>query len=214
MSVRYPGDKDGVRRRNTGNKRCKEPVLHLHEQGWAVARQGNTFSFSFRFYSRLFRRQAKFYFIIDTFETITTSSIWLNAGCCLVYPSQRIYNENCNFKEIFLENYFNAYSSAKWTKNGKEMFIALSQKGRPMRGKKTRREHIASHFIPMKCREEERRVDWQSRGLLTRKLCMYFIRIWYMLTDTCKLITIIMLHSAPFPPLLRCAPFCAAIPIQ
>lgn len=70
-----------------------------------------------------------------------------------------IYNENCNFKEVFLENYFNAYSSAKWTKNGKAMFIALSQKGRPMRGRKTRREHIASHFIPMKCKEEERRVD-------------------------------------------------------
>lgn len=76
-----------------------------------------------------------------------------------VCPLQRIYNENCNFKEVFLENYFNAYSSAKWTKNGKEMFIALSQKGRPMRGKKTRREHIASHFIPIKCREEDRRVD-------------------------------------------------------
>ena len=78
------------------------------------------------------------------------------------FPWQDTYNENCNFKEVFLENYFNAYSSAKWTKNGKEMFIALSQKGRPMRGKKTRRKHIASHFIPMKCREEERRVDWQQ----------------------------------------------------
>ncbi|CAL8403998.1 unnamed protein product [Boreogadus saida] len=72
---------------------------------------------------------------------------------------KRNYSENCNFKEVFLENYFNAYSSAKNTRNGKEMFIALSQKGRPLRGKKTRREHIASHFIPMKCREEERRVD-------------------------------------------------------
>ncbi|XP_038558122.1 fibroblast growth factor 7 [Micropterus salmoides] len=72
---------------------------------------------------------------------------------------KRIYNETCNFKEVFLENYFNAYSSVKRTNNGKEMFIALSQKGKPVRGKKTRREHIASHFIPMKCREEERRVD-------------------------------------------------------
>lgn len=70
---------------------------------------------------------------------------------------QRIYNDNCNFKEVFLENYFNAYFSAKWTR--KEMFIALSQKGRPMRGKKTRKEHIASHFIPMYCREADRRVD-------------------------------------------------------
>lgn len=73
--------------------------------------------------------------------------------------TKRIYNDNCNFKEVFLENYFNAYASVKWTKNGKEMFIALSQKGRPMRGKKTRREHVASHFIPMQCREEERRLD-------------------------------------------------------
>uniref|UniRef100_A0A8C7F7E3 Fibroblast growth factor n=1 Tax=Oncorhynchus kisutch TaxID=8019 RepID=A0A8C7F7E3_ONCKI len=69
---------------------------------------------------------------------------------------KKIYNENCNFKEIFLENYFNAYSSVKSSRDDKEMFIALSQKGRPLRGKKTRREHIASHFIPMKCREEER----------------------------------------------------------
>ncbi|KAG7276885.1 hypothetical protein CRUP_008022 [Coryphaenoides rupestris] len=72
---------------------------------------------------------------------------------------KRNYNDNCNFKEVFLENYFNAYSSARWIRNGREMFIALSQKGRPLRGRKTRREHVASHFIPMKCREEERRVD-------------------------------------------------------
>ncbi|KAK7912473.1 hypothetical protein WMY93_012684 [Mugilogobius chulae] len=73
--------------------------------------------------------------------------------------AKRLYTDNCNFKEVFLENFFNAYSSVKWTKNGKEMFIALSQKGRPLRGKKTRREQVASHFIPMQCREEERRID-------------------------------------------------------
>lgn len=77
-----------------------------------------------------------------------------------VLQGKKTYNENCNFKEVFLENYFNAYSSAKWTKqNGKEMFIALSQKGRPLRGRKTRKENISSHFIPMKCKEEDRRVD-------------------------------------------------------
>ncbi|KAG7468074.1 fibroblast growth factor 7 [Megalops cyprinoides] len=77
-----------------------------------------------------------------------------------VLQGKKTYNENCNFKEVFLENYFNAYSSAKWTKqNGKEMFIALSQKGRPLRGRKTRKENISSHFIPMKCKEEERRMD-------------------------------------------------------
>jgi syndecan 4 len=87
------------------------------------------------------------------FTTLLTPNIV--PFCVLIYL-QKIYNENCNFKEIFLENYFNAYSSVKSSRDGKEMFIALSQKGRPLRGKKTRREHIASHFIPMKCREEER----------------------------------------------------------
>ncbi|KAJ8398264.1 hypothetical protein AAFF_G00428340 [Aldrovandia affinis] len=77
-----------------------------------------------------------------------------------VLQGKKTYSENCNFKEVFLENYFNAYSSTKWTKqNGKEMFIALSQKGRPLRGRKTRKENVSSHFIPMKCKEEERRVD-------------------------------------------------------
>ncbi|KAJ8343582.1 hypothetical protein SKAU_G00309110 [Synaphobranchus kaupii] len=74
--------------------------------------------------------------------------------------AKRSYSESCNFKEVFLENYFNAYSSAKWTKqNGKGMFIALSQKGRPLRGRKTRKENFHSHFIPLKCREEEKRVE-------------------------------------------------------
>ncbi|XP_051953595.1 fibroblast growth factor 7-like [Xyrauchen texanus] len=64
------------------------------------------------------------------------------------------YNDSCNFKELFLENYYTAYSSVKWIKNGKEMFISLSQKGRPLKGKKTRKESIASHFIPRKCNED------------------------------------------------------------
>ncbi|XP_016374136.1 fibroblast growth factor 7 [Sinocyclocheilus rhinocerous] len=28
------------------------------------------------------------------------------------------YNDSCNFKEVFLENYYTAYSSVRWTKNG------------------------------------------------------------------------------------------------
>ena len=98
----------------------------------------------------------KYYFVTKYIKMLTKNSLWVVE---LFLLSQRNYSENCNFKEVFLENYFNAYSSAKCTRNGKEMFIALSQKGRPLRGRKTRREHVASHFIPMKCREEERRVD-------------------------------------------------------
>ncbi|KAJ8252443.1 hypothetical protein COCON_G00217550 [Conger conger] len=80
--------------------------------------------------------------------------------------AERSYSESCNFKEVFLENYFNAYSSSKWTKpNGKEMFIGLSQRGRPLRGRKTRKENISSHFIPLKCREEEKRgAQRRTRG--------------------------------------------------
>ncbi|XP_008402825.1 fibroblast growth factor 7 [Poecilia reticulata] len=71
--------------------------------------------------------------------------------------AKKTYSKNCDFKEGFLENHYNAYSSAKWTE--KEMFIALNQRGRPMRGKRTRKASVASHFIPMKCWEEERRVE-------------------------------------------------------
>ncbi|KAJ8249366.1 hypothetical protein GJAV_G00234000 [Gymnothorax javanicus] len=77
-----------------------------------------------------------------------------------ILQAKKSYSESCNFKEVFLENYFNAYSSAKWTKpNGKEMFISLSQKGRPLRGKRTRKENMSCHFIPLKCKPEERRVE-------------------------------------------------------
>uniref|UniRef100_A0AAR2LJU3 Fibroblast growth factor n=1 Tax=Pygocentrus nattereri TaxID=42514 RepID=A0AAR2LJU3_PYGNA len=52
------------------------------------------------------------------------------------------YSDSCNFKEVFLENFYTAYLSDKWTKTGKEMFISLSQKGRPLKGKKnTQRDH-------------------------------------------------------------------------
>lgn len=42
------------------------------------------------------------------------------------------------------------------------MFISLSQKGRPLRGKKTRKESISSHFIPRKCREDEKKLAWRN----------------------------------------------------
>ncbi|XDV28455.1 hypothetical protein PO909_031765 [Leuciscus waleckii] len=68
------------------------------------------------------------------------------------------YSDSCNFKEVFLENYYTAYASVRKTKDGKEMFIAMSKNGRPLKGKKTRRESITSHFIPRKCREDEKKL--------------------------------------------------------
>uniref|UniRef100_H2NN69 N-acetylgalactosamine kinase n=3 Tax=Pongo abelii TaxID=9601 RepID=H2NN69_PONAB len=58
-------------------------------------------------------------------------------------------NEDCNFKELILENHYNTYASAKWTHNGGEMFVALNQKGIPVRGKKTKKEQKTAHFLPM-----------------------------------------------------------------
>ncbi|RVE74293.1 hypothetical protein OJAV_G00020560 [Oryzias javanicus] len=68
---------------------------------------------------------------------------------------KRIYNENCIFKEIFLENNYSAYSSTKWTNNGTELFITLSKTGRPIRGKKNNKISQSSHFIPMNCKKQE-----------------------------------------------------------
>ncbi|XP_036420490.1 fibroblast growth factor 7 [Colossoma macropomum] len=73
-----------------------------------------------------------------------------------VLQGKKDYSDSCNFKEVFLENFYTAYLSDKWTKTGKEMFISLSQKGRPLKGKKTRKEIIASHFIPRKCKEDDK----------------------------------------------------------
>ncbi|XP_025739470.1 fibroblast growth factor 7 isoform X1 [Callorhinus ursinus] len=58
-------------------------------------------------------------------------------------------NEDCNFKELILENHYNTYASAKWTHSGGEMFVALNQKGVPVRGKKTKKEQKTAHFLPM-----------------------------------------------------------------
>ncbi|MGH0135010.1 UNVERIFIED_CONTAM: hypothetical protein FKN15_059774 [Acipenser sinensis] len=45
--------------------------------------------------------------------------------------------------------YYNTYSSAKWTQKGNEMYVSLSVKGVAMKGKKTKKENKASHFLPM-----------------------------------------------------------------
>ncbi|KAF2977752.1 hypothetical protein EK904_007720 [Melospiza melodia maxima] len=67
----------------------------------------------------------------------------------IIYSQQKVCNEDCNFIELIEENHYNTYASAKWTHKGKEMFITLNHKGVPMKGKKTKKEHRASHFLPL-----------------------------------------------------------------
>ncbi|XP_030649009.1 fibroblast growth factor 7 [Chanos chanos] len=86
------------------------------------------------------------------------SQYYISMNRAGILQGKKEYSDSCNFKEVFLENFYTAYSSAKWTRNGTEMFIALSQKGRPLRGKRTRKENISSHFIPRKCREDDKRL--------------------------------------------------------
>lgn len=62
---------------------------------------------------------------------------------------KKLCNDDCNFRELIQENKYNTYASAKWTHNGKEMFVALSNKGSPIKGKKSKKENKSSHFLPL-----------------------------------------------------------------
>ncbi|XP_029469406.1 fibroblast growth factor 22 [Rhinatrema bivittatum] len=60
-----------------------------------------------------------------------------------------LYSPNCKFKERIEENGYNTYASLPWRHRGRPMFISLNGRGRPRRGRKTRRKHLSTHFLPM-----------------------------------------------------------------
>ncbi|KAF7216984.1 fibroblast growth factor 10 [Nothobranchius furzeri] len=60
------------------------------------------------------------------------------------------FGPDCRLNERIEENKYNTYSSAKWkVKNRRRMFVGLNAKGKPMKGKKTRRKNTVTHFLPM-----------------------------------------------------------------
>ncbi|XP_062452544.1 fibroblast growth factor 22 [Rhea pennata] len=61
----------------------------------------------------------------------------------------REFSPDCAFKERIEENGYNTYASLRWHHRGRPMFLALSGKGRPQRGRETRRQHLSTHFLPM-----------------------------------------------------------------
>ncbi|XP_027696659.1 fibroblast growth factor 7 isoform X1 [Vombatus ursinus] len=63
--------------------------------------------------------------------------------------AKKVCNEDCNFREFIQENHYNTYASAKWTHSGREMFVAINQKGSPVKGKKTKKEQKTAHFLPI-----------------------------------------------------------------
>ncbi|XP_025938021.1 fibroblast growth factor 22 [Apteryx rowi] len=60
-----------------------------------------------------------------------------------------VFSPKCTFKERIEENGYNTYASLRWRHRGRPMFLSLSGKGRPRRGRRTRRQHLSTHFLPM-----------------------------------------------------------------
>ncbi|XP_017266015.1 fibroblast growth factor 10a [Kryptolebias marmoratus] len=60
------------------------------------------------------------------------------------------FGPDCRLNERIEENKYNTYSSDQWkTKTDRRMFVGLNAKGKPMKGKRTRRKNTATHFLPM-----------------------------------------------------------------
>uniref|UniRef100_A0A3P8TCX5 Fibroblast growth factor n=1 Tax=Amphiprion percula TaxID=161767 RepID=A0A3P8TCX5_AMPPE len=61
----------------------------------------------------------------------------------------REFGVDCTLKERIEENGYNTYASAEWRNKKRQMFVGLNVHGKPMRGKKTRRKNMATHFLPI-----------------------------------------------------------------
>ncbi|XP_012731823.1 fibroblast growth factor 10a [Fundulus heteroclitus] len=60
------------------------------------------------------------------------------------------FGPDCRLVERIEENKYNTYASAEWrTKANKSMFVGLNAKGKPMKGRKTKRKNPSTHFLPM-----------------------------------------------------------------
>ncbi|XP_069604773.1 fibroblast growth factor 10 [Ranitomeya imitator] len=65
-----------------------------------------------------------------------------------VYGSKE-FNIDCKLRERIEENGYNTYASLTWKNNERQMFVALTGKGTPKRGPRTRRKNMNAHFLPM-----------------------------------------------------------------
>ncbi|XP_029961061.1 fibroblast growth factor 10 [Salarias fasciatus] len=61
----------------------------------------------------------------------------------------REFGVDCTLKERIEENGYNTYASAEWRNKKRQMFVGLNVHGKPIRGKKTRRKHTSTHFLPI-----------------------------------------------------------------
>ncbi|KAM6902709.1 fibroblast growth factor 10a [Xenentodon cancila] len=66
----------------------------------------------------------------------------------LLYGAKE-YGPDCRLTERIEENKYNTYASAEWRHKTKKMFVGLNAKGKPMKGRRTRRKNKATHFLPI-----------------------------------------------------------------
>ncbi|XP_068775636.1 fibroblast growth factor 22 [Struthio camelus] len=59
------------------------------------------------------------------------------------------FSPSCAFQERIEENGYNTYASRRWRHRGRLMFLSLNGRGRPQPGRRTRRRHLATHFLPL-----------------------------------------------------------------
>ncbi|NWJ07304.1 FGF22 factor, partial [Crypturellus undulatus] len=60
----------------------------------------------------------------------------------------REFGPSCMFRERIEENGYNTYASLRWRHRSRPMFMSLDGRGRPLPGRRTRRRHLSTHFLP------------------------------------------------------------------
>ncbi|XP_048846083.1 fibroblast growth factor 22-like [Brienomyrus brachyistius] len=66
-----------------------------------------------------------------------------------LYGSVAYTAAECQFRERIEENGYNTYAARQWSLKGRPMFVSLGTRGKPRSGRKARRRHRSTHFLPM-----------------------------------------------------------------
>lgn len=65
----------------------------------------------------------------------------------LNFQLQTAHSDECVFMEKMLENFYNTYSSCRYSNRKRKWFVALNRRGRRRRGNRSRRKHKYAQFL-------------------------------------------------------------------
>ncbi|VDP14439.1 unnamed protein product [Soboliphyme baturini] len=65
------------------------------------------------------------------------------------------HTTDCIFMEKMLENYYNTYTSCKYSRRKRKWFVALNKRGRPRRGNRSRNKQKYAQFLVLHLDDEE-----------------------------------------------------------